>query len=102
MDASVRRSSAQAARLSRRSVYMSAAPADASAMAVVTSMTTMSFPERLRRTLAMECNDRQGRGGSLKTLLFEFSGTAHLAFIFEIRSTALGIVLQETNCEAPV
>ena len=51
MAASVRRSSAQAARLSRRSVYISAAPADASAIVVVTSMTTISLPARLRRAL---------------------------------------------------
>ncbi len=93
--ASVRRSSAHAARLSRRSVYKSAAPAEASAIAVVTSMTTMSLPATLRRALPMDSNDRHGRRSVLKTLLSIDGMPAHLAFISEIRSTAISFVLQE-------
>src|SRR6187402_2797753 len=69
MPASVRRSSAHAARLSRRSVYMSAAPADASAMVVVTSITTINLPARLRRALRMDRSPRHGRRTVLKILL---------------------------------
>src|SRR5689334_18599562 len=97
MDASVRRSSAQAARLSRRSVYMSAAPADASAMAVVTSMTTMSFPERLRRALAIESKERQGRRGSLKTLPFELVDTAASCLHFGNTFHCLGLCPTRTS-----
>jgi hypothetical protein len=61
MDASVERSAAHCARLSRRSVSNSAAPAAASAIVVVASITTMSFPLKLRRAWRMDASARQRR-----------------------------------------
>jgi hypothetical protein len=68
-------------------------PAEARAIVVVASITTISLPARLRRAFRMDSSPRHGRG-VLKFLLI-VSTQAHLAFISEIRSTAIGFVLQE-------
>src|SRR5262245_45680083 len=97
MAASVPRSAAQAARLSRRSVNSKAAPAAASAIAVVVSITTMSLPERLRRARPIEASARHRRPTWCCLLSALRIGHFHLASILELRSTAINQVLQERS-----